>query len=118
MRLLVDAGADINLPDKEGVTPLTHAKNKGFADMVQFLEKQITIRLITENKKEFMPLLLLGDEDENYINDYLARGELFALYHGDVKCVCVVTDEGNGTRWKYKILRQIIVIIVRGMPQD
>jgi len=54
------------------------------------------IRLITENKKDFLPLLLLGDEDESYIIEYLERGELFALYDGDVKSVCVVTDEGGG----------------------
>ena len=53
--------------------------------------------MITENKKDFLPLLLLGDESESQIDKYLERGELFALYDGDVKCVCVVTDEGDGT---------------------
>ena len=62
-----------------------------------YLEKQVIIRLITENKRGFLPLLLSGDEQESYINEYLERGELFALYNGDVKSVCVVTDEGNGT---------------------
>ena len=62
-----------------------------------YLEKQVIIRLVTENKKAFLPLLLSGDEQESYINKYLERGELFALYDGDVKSVCVVTDEGNGT---------------------
>ena len=54
------------------------------------------ILLITENKKDFLSLLLLGDELESAIDKYLDRGELFALYDGDVKCVCVVTDEGDG----------------------
>ena len=54
------------------------------------------IRLIAENKKDFLPLLLLGDEQESQIDKYLERGELFALYDGAVKSVCVVTDEGNG----------------------
>ena len=58
--------------------------------------KDISIRIITENKKEFLPLLLLGDELESDIDKYLKRGELFALYNGNLKCVCVVTDEGNG----------------------
>ena len=58
--------------------------------------ENIIIRLITENKKAFLPLLLLGDEQESQIDKYLERGELFALYDGDVKCVCVVTDEGHG----------------------
>jgi ribosomal protein S18 acetylase RimI-like enzyme len=54
------------------------------------------IRLVTENKRDFFPLLLLGDESENYIGAYLERGDLFALYYGDLKSVCVVTDEGGG----------------------
>jgi len=56
----------------------------------------IDIRLITENKKDFLPLLLLGDELESNIDTYLERGEMFALYDGDVKSMCVVTDEGGG----------------------
>ena len=58
--------------------------------------KDVSIQIITENKTDFMPLLLLGDEDENYIEEYLNRGDLFALYDGNLKSVCVVTDEGSG----------------------
>jgi ribosomal protein S18 acetylase RimI-like enzyme len=57
----------------------------------------INIRIVTENKKEFLSLLLLGDESEIQIDKYLKRGELFALYDGNLKSVCVVTDEGGGT---------------------
>jgi len=38
VRLLVESGADVNLPDKDGVTPLMRAKNKGFTDIVKILE--------------------------------------------------------------------------------
>jgi ankyrin repeat protein len=38
VRLLINAGADVNLADKEGVTPLTHAKNKGFTEIAKILE--------------------------------------------------------------------------------
>ena len=55
-----------------------------------------SIRLISENKKEFIQLLLLADELESDIEKYLERGDLFALYDGDLKSVCVVTDEGSG----------------------
>ncbi len=58
--------------------------------------RQIDIRLITESKKKFLSLLLLADESESQIDKYLERGDLFALYDGGLKCVCVVTDEGNG----------------------
>jgi ankyrin repeat protein len=37
-RLLVGAGADVNLPDKDGVTPLAHAKNRNFTDIIKILE--------------------------------------------------------------------------------
>jgi ankyrin repeat protein len=38
VRLLVDAGADVNLPDKDGVTPLAHAKNRKYYDIIKILE--------------------------------------------------------------------------------
>jgi len=38
VRLLVDAGADVNLPDKDGGTPLAHAKNKNFTGIIKILE--------------------------------------------------------------------------------
>ena len=53
--------------------------------------------IISDNKKDFLDLLLLADEQEDMIDRYLDRGALFALYDGDLKSICVVTDEGNGT---------------------
>jgi len=32
------AGADVNLPDKDGITPLAHANNRHFSDIVKILE--------------------------------------------------------------------------------
>lgn len=54
------------------------------------------IRQIMENKKQFLPLLLLGDEQENMIDRYLARGTLYVLLDPEPRAVCVVTDEGGG----------------------
>ena len=51
--------------------------------------------IINENKRDFMDFLLLADEQENMIENYLHRGVLFALYDSDLKSICVVTDEGN-----------------------
>ncbi len=53
------------------------------------------IKIIHENKKQFLDLLLLADEQESMIDKYLERGELFALYDGDLKSVCVVTRESD-----------------------
>ncbi len=38
VRLLVEAGADVNLADRDGVTPLAHARRRGFAEMASILE--------------------------------------------------------------------------------
>lgn len=45
---------------------------------------------IKENKKRFLNLLLLADEDENMIDKYLEDSEMFALYDQDLKSICVV----------------------------
>ena len=54
------------------------------------------IREIKENKKQFLSLLLLADEQENMIDRYLERGTMYVLNDNGVKAECVVTDEGNG----------------------
>ena len=50
---------------------------------------------ITENKKEYLPLLLLADEQEDMIDRYLEQGRMFVLEDGGMKSECVVTDEGD-----------------------
>ena len=54
------------------------------------------IKEIKENKKQFLPLLLLADEQEDMIDRYLNRGVMYVLDDDGVKGECVVTDEGNG----------------------
>ena len=41
--------------------------------------KHIKFIQITENKKRFLPLLLMADEQENMIDRYLDRGTLYAI---------------------------------------
>jgi GNAT superfamily N-acetyltransferase len=57
----------------------------------------ITIEKIVENKKQFLDLLLLADEQENMIDRYLSSGDLFALYDDDLKSVCVVVQINSDT---------------------
>ena len=53
---------------------------------------------VTENKEQYMDLLLLGDEQESMIMKYLHRGSLFALYEDfDLKTTAVVTKEDDDT---------------------
>ena len=55
------------------------------------------IEKIIENKKQFIDLLLLADEQENRIDKYLASGDLFALFDDDLKSVCVVVPIDSET---------------------
>ena len=48
------------------------------------------IEKITNNKKQYLDLLLLADEQEDMIDRYLESGDMFALYDDDLKTVCVV----------------------------
>jgi ankyrin repeat protein len=38
LRVLLEAGADANIPDRAGVTPLAQARARGYAGMVKLLE--------------------------------------------------------------------------------
>lgn len=39
VRLLVEAGADVNLADSAGVTPLALARQRGYREMIEILQK-------------------------------------------------------------------------------
>ena len=54
------------------------------------------ITKITHNKKRYLPLLLLADEEETMLDRYLERGTMYVLDDGGVKAECIVTDEGGG----------------------
>lgn len=59
------------------------------------------IREIKSNKKQFLRLLLIADEQEDMIDRYLERGTMYVLYDGECdpdqpRCECVVTNEGGG----------------------
>ena len=57
----------------------------------------MTVTEVKENKKKYLDLLLLADEEEKMIDKYLDRGVMY-LMEKDGKAVseCVVTDEGEG----------------------
>lgn len=39
VQLLVNAGCNVNIPDKNGISPLQHAKKSGYKEIVSILEK-------------------------------------------------------------------------------
>jgi ribosomal protein S18 acetylase RimI-like enzyme len=55
----------------------------------------VEIKIVTENKEQYMDLLLLGDEQENMIKKYLYKGILYALFDQDLRTVCVITKENE-----------------------
>lgn len=54
------------------------------------------IEKVTGEKKKYMDLLLLADEQEDMIDKYLERGEMFVLDDDGIKAECVVTNEADG----------------------
>ena len=53
------------------------------------------IREIKEDKKIYIELLLLADEEEKMIDKYLDKGQMFVLDDEGIKAECVVTQEGD-----------------------
>lgn len=51
---------------------------------------------VENDKKRYIDLLLLADEEEKMIDRYLERGEMYILDDNGIKAECVVTNEGNG----------------------
>ena len=56
----------------------------------------MTITPITHQKKDYIDLLLLADEQESMVDKYLERGDMFVLDDDGVKAECVVTKEADG----------------------
>ena len=54
------------------------------------------IRKVETDKKRYLDLLLLADEQEDMVDRYLERGTMYVLGDDGVKAECVVTDEGKG----------------------
>ena len=54
------------------------------------------IKLVRENKKKYIDLLLLADESEIMVDKYLEGGDMYVLDDNGVKAECVVTKEDEG----------------------
>ena len=51
---------------------------------------------VKSDKKKYIDLLLLADEQEDMIDRYLERGTIYILDDDGVKAECVVTEEPGG----------------------
>ena len=54
------------------------------------------IRKITHDKKRYLSLLILADEQEDMIDLYLEKGTMYILDDDGIKAECVVTNESDG----------------------
>lgn len=50
---------------------------------------------VSENKKKYIELLFLADEQEDMIERYLEKGTMYVLEDDEIKGECVVTEEGR-----------------------
>ncbi|MDO5554768.1 MAG: GNAT family N-acetyltransferase [Planctomycetia bacterium] len=55
----------------------------------------MNIRKVNDAKKEYLDLLLLADEQEDMIDLYLERGDMYVLDDNGIKGECVITREGE-----------------------
>ena len=60
------------------------------------MDQPMEIKKVETDKKRYLDLLLLADEQENMVDRYLERGTMYVLEDDGVKAECVVTDEGGG----------------------
>ena len=57
----------------------------------------MVMKKVNSDKKKYLDLLLLADEEETMIDRYLERGDMYiAEFDGAPGAVAVVTDEGRG----------------------
>lgn len=57
---------------------------------------KVNIKEVKQNKKQYLDLLLLADEQEDMIDRYLEKGTMYILDDNGIKAECVVLDVGNG----------------------
>ncbi|MDO5562331.1 MAG: GNAT family N-acetyltransferase [Synergistaceae bacterium] len=62
----------------------------------------MTIRKVIGDKKEYIDLLLLADEQEDMVDKYLERGDMFVLDEHGVKAECVITKEADDGVYELK----------------
>lgn len=53
------------------------------------------IKEVKTNKKRYLSLLMLADEQENMIDRYLDNGIMYVLDDNGIKGECVIIDKGN-----------------------
>ncbi|KAG4100857.1 ankyrin [Neocallimastix lanati (nom. inval.)] len=74
-KLLVEAGADINLTSRDGSTPLTSAIMREHIDIIKYLLEQPNIDILTPTMFGFTPLISAASKAQSDIVKLLLRDE-------------------------------------------
>ncbi len=99
-RVMEKCGFCFHHTEEGKMSPLGDIRTEHFMRMTkeEWGAHQVRILPVISNKKLYLSLLLLGDEQESMIDRYLERGEMFVMQNRTATplAVAVVTDEGNG----------------------
>lgn len=60
------------------------------------------IREITERRERLMPLLLMGDEQESLVREYINKGHMYAAFHDGMAVAVILVLRLSGNRWEIK----------------
>ena len=74
------------------------------------------IKLDDGDKRKYIDLLLMADEQESMIDKYLERGEMFVLNDNGVKAECVVRMR-RAAFMSLRILRLCLTVSERAMAK-
>jgi ankyrin repeat protein len=101
VQLLVDHGADVTIPDKNGVTALQHAQVRGFKEIEQIL-------LATATALDLQIIHAAGTGDLEYVRQLLVQGAsvhaqdadgrtalIAAAYRNDLPMVDILIEAGS-----------------------
>ena len=99
-RVMDKCGFHFHHTEEGKTSPLGDIRTEHFMRITkeEWETDQIRILPVDTGKKRYLPLLLLGDEQESMIDRYLDRGEMFVMRNREDKpvAIAVVTDEGDG----------------------
>ena len=99
-RVMEKCGFRFHHTEEDKTSPLGDIRTEHFMRMtkVEWKMNQVQVLPVINDKKRYLPLLLLGDEQESMIDKYLERGEMFVMQNRAATpvAIAVVTDEGDG----------------------
>lgn len=99
-RVMEKCGFRFHHTEEGKTSPLGDVRTEHFMRLTkeEWEADQVRILPVMTDKKRYLPLLLIGDEQEYMIDRYLERGEMAVMQNraGAPVAVAVVTDEGNG----------------------